>query len=102
MTDWGVDPERVARVQPEYLEEAYDGIDKWVDYIKNADPDAKIVIIFDSVGNTPSVKEVEREVDDTLQLGVAAKSNKRGMRRLVPRLKEIILLCYLLIKHTKI
>ena len=88
LTDWGVDPDRVARVQPEYLEEAYDGIDKWVDYIKDADPESKILVIFDSVGNTPSVKEVEREVDETLQLGVAAKSNKRGMRRLVPRLKR--------------
>ena len=88
LTDWGVNPDHVARVQPEYLEEAYDGIDKWVDYIKDADPDAKILVIFDSVGNTPSVKEVEREVDETLQLGVAAKSNKRGMRRLVPRLKR--------------
>ena len=88
LTDWGVNPDHVARVQPEYLEEAYDGIDKWVDYIKDADPDSKILVIFDSVGNTPSVKEVEREVDETLQLGVAAKSNKRGMRRLVPRLKR--------------
>ena len=88
LTDWGVNPDHVARVQPEYLEEAYDGIDKWVDYIKDADPDAKILVIFDSVGNTPSIKEVERDVDETLQLGVAAKSNKRGMRRLVPRLKR--------------
>ena len=88
LTDWGVNPDHVARVQPEYLEEAYDGIDKWVDYIKDADADAKILVIFDSVGNTPSIKEVERQVDETLQLGVAAKSNKRGMRRLVPRLKR--------------
>ena len=88
LTDWGVNPNHIARVQPEYLEEAYDGIDKWIDYIKDADADAKILVIFDSVGNTPSVKEVERDVDETLQLGVAAKSNKRGMRRLVPRLKR--------------
>ena len=88
LSDWGVNPDHVARVQPEYLEEAYDGIDKWVDYIKDADPDARILIIFDSVGNTPSFKETENAVDDTLQLGLAAKSNKRGMRRLVPRLKR--------------
>ena len=88
LTDWGVNPDHVARVQPEYLEEAYDGIDKWIDYIKDADPDAKILVIFDSVGNTPAFKETENAVDDTLQLGLAAKSNKRGMRRLVPRLKR--------------
>ena len=88
LEQWGVDPGRVGRVQPEYLEEAYDGIDKWIDYIKEADEDAKILVIFDSVGNTPAYKETESDVDDTLQLGLAAKSNKRGMRRLVPRLKR--------------
>ena len=88
LEQWDVNPEQIARVQPEYLEQAYDGIDKWVDYIKDADPDSKILIVFDSVGNTPSVKEVENDVDDTLQLGLAAKSNKRGMRRLVPKLKQ--------------
>ena len=88
LSDWGVNPEHIARVQPEYLEEAYDGIDKWVDYIKDADANAKILVIFDSVGNTPAFKETESDVDDTLQLGLAAKSNKRGMRRLVPRLKR--------------
>ena len=88
LEQWGVNPEQIARVQPECLEQAYDGIDKWVDYIKDADPDSKILIVFDSVGNTPSVKEVENDVDDTLQLGLAAKSNKRGMRRLVPKLKR--------------
>ena len=88
LTQWGVDPDRVARVQPEYLEQAYDGIDQWINYIKDADPDSKILVIFDSVGNTPSMKEVENDVDDTLQLGLAAKTNKRGMRRLVPKLKQ--------------
>ena len=88
LEQWGVNPEQIARVQPEYLEEAYDGIDKWIDYIKNADEDARILVVFDSVGNTPAFKETENSVDDTLQLGLAAKSNKRGMRRLVPRLKR--------------
>ena len=88
LEQWGVNPEQIARVQPEYLEEAYDGIDKWIDYIKNADEDARILVVFDSVGNTPAFKETENSVDDTLQLGLAAKSNKRGMRRLVPKLKR--------------
>ena len=88
LTQWGVNPDNIARVQPEYLEQAYDGIDQWVTYIKDADPDAKILVIFDSVSNTPSYKETENDVDDTLQLGLAAKTNKRGMRRLVPKLKQ--------------
>ncbi len=88
LESWGVNPDDVARVQPEYLEEAYDGIDHWWNAIKDADPDGKILVIFDSLGNTPSIKEVESEVDDTLQLGLAAKVNKRGFRRIVPKLMK--------------
>jgi len=86
LTAWGVDPENVARVQPQYLEEAYDGIDKWVDAIKDSDPDARILVIFDSLGNTPANAETQNDVDDSLQMGLAAKVNKRGLRRLIPRL----------------
>jgi RecA/RadA recombinase len=75
-------------VQPEYLEDAYDGIDKWIEAIKADNEDNKILLIFDSVGNTPAKKESETDVDDTLQLGLAAKVNKRGFRRLIPRLKR--------------
>ena len=88
LIQWGVDPDNMALVRPQYLEEAYDGIDKWLEIIKDSDPDGKVVIIFDSLGNTPSIKEVENDVDDSLQLGLAAKINKRGLRRLVPRLKQ--------------
>ena len=85
-TSWGVDTTKIALLRPYYLEEAYDGIDKWVSAIKGQDPDSRILIIFDSLGNTPSIKEVETDVDDTLQLGLAAKINKRGLRRIVPTL----------------
>jgi recombination protein RecA len=88
LTQWGVNPDNLARVQPEYLEDAYDGIDKWIEAIKADNEDNKILLIFDSVGNTPAKKESETDVDDTLQLGLAAKVNKRGFRRLIPRLKR--------------
>lgn len=88
LINWGVDPEQIARVQPQYLEEAYDGIDKWIDQLKDADPDAKILIIFDSLGNTPANAETKNDVDESLQMGLAAKVNKRGLRRLIPRLSR--------------
>jgi len=86
LQQWGVDPDNVARVQPRYLEEAYDGIDKWWEAIKDADSSAKILIIFDSLGNTPARAEADTDVEDSLQMGLAAKLNKRGFRRIVPRL----------------
>jgi len=88
LLNWGVNPEQVARVQPEYLEEMYDGIEHWWNAIKDANPDQKILIVIDSLGNTPAKKEAESDVEDTLQLGVAAKTNKRAFRRMVSRLKS--------------
>lgn len=82
----GVDPEKIALIRPDYLEDAYDGIDKWIEYIKDADPNGKILVVFDSLGNTPARSEAATEVDDSLQMGLAAKVNKRGFRRLIPRL----------------
>lgn len=84
----GVDPEKLALIRPDYLEDAYDGIDKWIEYIKDADPNGKILIVFDSLGNTPARAEASTEVDDSLQMGLAAKVNKRGFRRLVPKLNK--------------
>lgn len=84
----GVDPEQIALIRPDYLEDAYDGIDKYLEYIKDADPDGRILVIFDSLGNTPAKAEADTDVDDSLQMGLAAKVNKRGFRRLVPKLNR--------------
>jgi recombination protein RecA len=88
LENWGVSPDNLALLRPSNLEEMYDGIDLWIEAIKDSHPDKKILVVIDSVGNTPSAKEVESEVEDTLQLGLAAKVNKRGLRRLASRLKK--------------
>lgn len=88
LTSRGIDPEQIALIRPDYLEDAYDGIDKYVEYIKDADPEGKILIVFDSLGNTPARAEADTDVDDSLQMGLAAKVNKRGFRRLIPRLNK--------------
>ena len=84
LNGWGVDPKKLARIQPAHLEDMYDGIDHWWKAIKEKDPNSKILVIVDSLGNTPSYQEVNNKVGDTLQLGIAAKVNKRGLRRLLP------------------
>jgi RecA/RadA recombinase len=88
LTSRGVDPEQIALIRPDYLEDAYDGIDKYIEYIKEADPDGRILVVFDSLGNTPARAEADTDVDDSLQMGLAAKVNKRGFRRLVPKLNK--------------
>ena len=87
-TSRGVDPDQIALIRPDYLEDAYDALDKYIDAIKDGDPDSKILIVFDSLGNTPAKAEADTDVDDSLQMGLAAKVNKRGFRRLIPRLNK--------------
>lgn len=87
-TSRGVDPDQIALIRPDYLEDAYDGIDKYLEGIKDADPDSRILIVFDSLGNTPAKAEADTDVDHSLQMGLAAKVNKRGFRRLVPKLNK--------------
>lgn len=87
LVDWGVDPSRLARVEAPYLEKMYEGIDLWINGIKDQDPDAKILVIVDSLGNTPSFREAEvEEMTGPQQPGVAAKANKKGLKRLIPKL----------------
>lgn len=86
LLQWGVNPDDIALVQPTSLEEMYDGIWMWWQAIKDADPESRILVIIDNVGNTPSFKEGESAVEDAMQMGLAAKINKRAFRRMVPRL----------------
>jgi RecA/RadA recombinase len=86
LQSWGVNPDELALVQPTSLEEMYDGIWMWWMAIKDADPEARILVIIDNLGNTPSWKEGETNLEDSMQMGLAAKINKRAFRRMVPRL----------------
>lgn len=87
LKEWGVDPDRIARVSASHLEEMYRGIELWIDGIKSESPDTKILVVVDSLGNTPSFREAfVEDMEGSQQPGVAAKTNKRGLKRLIPRL----------------
>lgn len=89
LTQWGVDPAKIAMVQATHLEQMYSGIIRWLDAIKNADEDAKFLVIIDAIGTTASFREAEIEnMEDNSQPGVAAKINKRGLKKLIPRLEK--------------
>lgn len=89
LTQWGVDPDRIAMVQATHLEQMYSGIIKWLDVIKDADKDAKFLVVVDAIGTTASFREAEVEnMEDNSQPGVAAKINKRGLKKLIPRLEK--------------
>jgi len=49
------------------------------------DPKAKVLIVFDSLGGTPSSAEAGADADEKIQLATAAKVIKRNLRVMVPR-----------------
>jgi len=85
---WGVNPDKIGLIQPDFLEEMFDGIEEYIEHFKDTDPDCRILVVIDSLGNTPSIKEMDTTNEDVMQLGAAAKASKRGFRRLVPRLAK--------------
>jgi len=89
-TQWGVDPEKLIVVRPKTLEQMYRGIDLALDTVQEKYPQSKILLIVDSLGNTPSETEMEADIADPVQMGKRANINNRGFSRLVPRLEDNI------------
>lgn len=81
----GGDPKKLFKVDATTLEDAYFGINQTLFVIYEADPNAKVLIVFDSLGNTPANAEAEAEADESVQMAVAAKINNRNIRSLVAR-----------------
>jgi len=82
----GGNPGEINAVFPTNLEEAFVGIDEYVNIIFSHDPDAKIFIAFDSLGGTPSQAESEADMDEKTQLATAAKVIARWLRVFVQKL----------------
>ena len=93
LKQWGVDPSKILLVRGNTLEDMYQGIDDYLATTQEIDPNAKILLIIDSLGNTVSESEAESSIRDSIQMGRRANVNNRAFSRLVPRLgKKIAML----------
>jgi len=81
----GGDPERLLKVSCTSLEQAFFGVFEALNIIYAQVPDAKVLLVVDSIGGTPSEAEANAEADDSIQLATAAKVIKRNLRVLVTR-----------------
>lgn len=81
----GGDPERIFKISCTSLEQAFFGIFQTLDVVYAQKPDAKVLLVFDSIGGTPSEAEANAEADESIQLATAAKVIKRNLRILVTR-----------------
>ncbi len=82
----GGDRADVIHLKADYLEMIYEKILKTIDKILERDPDARIFVVLDSLGMTPCREEWE---NDTKQPGLAARVNKKWIRRNRGRLHKM-------------
>lgn len=76
----GIDPNGVITIRSKIVEEAFDAGNLAIDAVFNDFPDAKLLFVFDSYGNTVSMRDSEIKLADKAgMVGGAAKTNRMGI-----------------------
>lgn len=81
----GGDPEKILKLGANTLEEAFFMLTEAFNQIFAMKADAKVLVVFDSLGGTPSEAEAGADADESIQLATAAKVIKRNLRVIVPK-----------------
>lgn len=89
LLNWGVDASQVMLVKSSIAEEAFDMLFKTWDAFAKAYPEAKLLVIFDSIGNVVSKHDLEMDMTVTNQKpGGKGKTNRQGMNSLIVRSRK--------------
>lgn len=76
----GIDPNGVITIRSKIVEEAFDAANLAIDAIFNDFPQAKLLFVFDSYGNTISMRDSELKLTEkTAMVGGPAKTNRLGI-----------------------
>lgn len=91
----GVDLEKLIYVQPGTIEVAFEIIERVISTLRANYPTQSVLIIWDSVGNTPPKAEIEGSYDPNSRMGLGAKAMAIGMRKLTETIgrERITLVC---------
>src|SRR5205814_659770 len=91
----GVDLEKLIYVQPGTIETAFEIIENVIATLRGKAPDQSVLIVWDSVGNTPPKAEIEGSYDANARMGLGAKAMAIGMRKLTETIgrERITLVC---------
>jgi len=86
----GVDPKKLIYMAPETLEDCFDAIEKSIKAIREKDPDTPILIGYDSIGVSPSRKEMQGDIAGDPNMGGALRAKVAGicLRRINPLLRK--------------
>lgn len=89
LQNWGVDPTQIMLVKSSIAEEAFDMMFKlWTGFHKDY-PAAKLLVVFDSIGNVVSKHDMEMDMTTTNQKpGGKGKTNRMGINSLIARSRK--------------
>ena len=76
----GIDPTALITIRSKIVEEAFDAANLAIDAVFSDYPDAKVLFVFDSYGNTVSMRDSELKLSESsAMVGGAAKTNRLGI-----------------------
>lgn len=82
----GIDPAGVITIHTKITEEAFDGANKAIDAFFDDYPEDKLLFVFDSYGNTQSMRDAALDLTQNAALvGGAAKTNRMGLGAIAAR-----------------
>lgn len=84
----GGDAENLGLISCSTVEDGFAGLFNFLDVINAKEENAKVFIVWDSIGGTPSRAEAEKEYGDKNQLAAAAKIIKENLRLLAVRFED--------------
>jgi RecA/RadA recombinase len=89
LTNAGIDTDLVALAQSAIIEEAWELMFAMWDAIHANDPTTRVLVVFDSLGNTVSQHDKEiNMMEQNSKVGGSAKTNRLGMNKLVAIAQE--------------
>lgn len=81
---WGVDPENVFLIKCQIAEQAFEAMFQAIDALFSQDPKGKLLVIFDSLGNTVSFRDADLDmINESSQPGSKGKINRLGLNKMV-------------------
>ncbi len=86
----GVDPEKLIYLMPEAMEDCFEAIEQAILAIREHDKETPIVIGYDSIGVSPTRKEMEDTFAKNSEMGGALRAKVAGqcLRRINPLLRK--------------
>lgn len=85
---WGIDPNGVWVASSKITEIAFDAAFGLIDKFQETYPEDKVLFVFDSYGNTTSLANKTKSMQDPEKVGGTAKVNRRALDLLVSRMDD--------------